>query len=953
MAAEERKAAASQAASPDSRKVELAAVVERERGLLAKSGAPAGAPLGLAFSGGGIRSATFNLGIIQALAECRLLSRFHYLSTVSGGGYIGSWLSALVHRSGEGHVERIEAALAATSDNLQERAAGCGLKAQALARLAEETSYAIQYLRRYASYLTPRAGVFGLDALTGVAIYLRNLQLNLSVLFLSFIAVLLVPYLAADLAGLIEGSLALAVLLAAVCAFAVGFGMGEPLKGRQDHVAPGIACSAALAGCLVAADWLASPVVPALLDGGPKNWMVLAAFINVCFWAIAGIGQALRRPFRKIAWEKDDADGLGARGPTFFIGAVVAGGLVGLAFYGFAGVGTCLSVGECGIESLEHVLGGPRAVFEQAADKQFLPWISIEIFAPLLALLASMAVVLQIGIAKRGFSEHDREWLGRLGGLILKCCLVWVAAVGVVMLAPPLMHAAGAWMYSGGAAWLLTTLAGLFAAKSEKTGALDGAWKARLLGLVPYVFVAGLLFLLAWCLQLLLSSPFDTSACKPFAEAADRTEGFLHNAALSLCETSKTNIDFLGLRGIGQLHLVMFLSCLLAAYLLGWRFDINLFAYHQFYRNRLVRCFLGATKYARGNEKPELQRHPNEFTDLDPDDDLCLHELARPLADGRVQHPYHLVNTALNLANPRELAWQQRKAASFTFSPLFAGYELRYERSRRGGYRRMELYGAGAIGQGSGMKLGIPLAISGAAASPNQGYHTSPGLAFLMTVFNVRLGRWCGNTASASAWRYQGPIFSNHYLFRELLAETNETSKFLYLSDGGHFENLGIYELVRRRCAVIVACDAGCDREYKFEDLGNAILKCETDLGVEIVIDVDALRPKEENGPCAAHFAVGSIKYPGIDRLGTLIYIKSSMTGDEVVDIQHYKSMHPEFPHESTADQWFDEPQFESYRRLGHHIGVNVFGKIKDEKSVDAEVLQERFPPTAAADVKR
>jgi hypothetical protein len=939
-----------QAAPPDPRKHELTAVIERERELLARSNAPAGAPIGLAFSGGGIRSATFNLGIIQALADCRLLSKFHYLSTVSGGGYIGSWLSALIHRSGEGHVERIESALAATPENFQQRAASCGLKGEALARLAEETSYAIQYLRRYASYLTPRTGVFGTDTLTGVAIYLRNLQLNLAILFLTFVAALLVPYLVADLAGIVEHSLALAVALLGVCAFFIGFGMGEPLKGSQDRVTPWIACFAALAGCLAASDWLASPSIPKVLDE-PADWALDAAFINVCFWAIAGVGRALRRPLRKLAWEKDDADGLGVRGVHFFIGAVIAGGIVGLVFYGFAALATCLTGDDCGIESVERVLAGPRGIFEQAAGAQYLPWVSIEIIAPLLVLLCSCAVVLQIGIAKRGFSEHDREWLGRLGALLLKCSLVWVVSVGIVMLAPPLMHAAGAWLYSGGAAWLATTLAGLFAAKSRQSRALTGVWKDRLLGLVPYVFVLGLLFLLAFCLHLLLSAPFDTSACKALAEAADRSESFLYQAARDLCETSRTHIDFLGLWSLGQLHVALFAACLLAAYLLGWRFDINLFAYHQFYRNRLVRCFLGASKYARGNDQPDLQRHPNEFTDLDPDDDLRLHDLAQPLEDGKIQHPYHLVNTALNLANPKDLGWQQRKAASFVFSPLFAGYELRYERSRRGGYRRMELYGAGVAVTlpGAGMKLGIPLAISGAAASPNQGYHTSPGLAFLMTVFNVRLGRWCGNTASPRAWRYQGPIFSNHYLFRELLADTNESSSFLYLSDGGHFENLGIYELVRRRCAVIVACDAGCDPEFKFEDLGNAILKCETDLGVEIGINVDALRPA--SGRCAAHFAVGSIKYPGIDRLGTLIYIKSSMSGDETVDIQHYKSMHPEFPHQSTDDQWFDEPQFESYRRLGHHVGLKVFGGLASAEGVDADALQALFPPRAEAEL--
>jgi hypothetical protein len=932
---------ASPGPAPETAPHELAAVIEREREFLARSGAPAGAAIGLAFSGGGIRSATFNLGIIQALAECRLLSKFHYLSTVSGGGYIGSFLTALIHRSGEGRVERVEAALAATAANLPERAASCALKPEALAKLAQETSYAIQYLRRYASYLTPRTGLFGLDTLTGVAIYLRNLQLNLSVLFLSFIAALLVPYLLADLAGALEGSLALAVGLAAACAFAVGFGMGEPLKGRRDRLLAGIACAAALAACLVAADWLAGPAVPALLEGGPRNWMVLAAFINVAFWVVSSLGRLLRRWSRALRWEKDDADELGRRGASFFAGAVVAGGLIGLAFYGFAELGTCLSVGTCRAESLDRAISGPRDAFAEAAGVQFLPWVSIAIFAPLLAALASTAVVLQIGIAKRGFSEHDREWLGRLGALILQCCLAWVAAAAVVMLAPPLLRAAGAWLsYSGGAAWIVTTLAGLFAAKGGKTYALGSAWRDRLLALVPWVFVAGLLVLLAFCLQLLLTAPFDTEECKPYAEAAAQSGRFLHFAAVSLCETSYTKIGLPGIQGVAGLHAAMFAFCVAAAYLLGWRFDINLFAFHQFYRNRLARCFLGATKYARGNERPELQRHPNEFTDLDPDDDLRMSDLARPLEGGRVQHPLHLVNTALNLANPRELGWQQRKAASFTFSPLYAGYELRYERSRRGAFRSMELYGGEG---GQGMKLGIPLAISGAAASPNQGYHTSPGLAFLMTVFNVRLGRWCGNTVREDAWRSQGPVFSNHYLFKELLADTDETSKFLYLSDGGHFENLGIYELVRRRCAVIVACDAGCDPKFEFEDLGNAILKCATDLGVEITIDVDALRPKEENGTSGAHFAVGTIRYPGIERPGTLVYIKSSLTGDEEVDIQHYKSKRAEFPHETTADQWFDEPQFESYRRLGYHVGMNVFGGVAEEKGADAEVLQGRF----------
>ncbi len=105
----------------------------------------------------------------------------------------------------------------------------------------------------------------------------------------------------------------------------------------------------------------------------------------------------------------------------------------------------------------------------------------------------------------------------------------------------------------------------------------------------------------------------------------------------------------------------------------------------------------------------------------------------------------------------------------------------------------------------SGASLGVALAISGAAASPNMGYHSSPALAFLMTVFNVRLGRWCGNPVDESAWTRPGPHVAAWRLLRELLGLTTSTSGYVYLSDGGHFENLGLYELVRRRCRFVVA----------------------------------------------------------------------------------------------------------------------------------------------------
>jgi hypothetical protein len=126
---------------------------------------------GLAFSGGGIRSATFNLGIIQALAELRLLRQFDYLSCVSGGGYIGGWLSAFIHLKCKGRVE----------------------DAEPLLQTGGTENSAIRFLRSYSNYLTPKASFFSADTLTAIATYLRNLYLNLTLLLLALGGLLLLP----------------------------------------------------------------------------------------------------------------------------------------------------------------------------------------------------------------------------------------------------------------------------------------------------------------------------------------------------------------------------------------------------------------------------------------------------------------------------------------------------------------------------------------------------------------------------------------------------------------------------------------------------------------------------------------------------------------------------------------------------------------------------------------
>jgi hypothetical protein len=222
------------------------------------------------------------------------------------------------------------------------------------------------------------------------------------------------------------------------------------------------------------------------------------------------------------------------------------------------------------------------------------------------------------------------------------------------------------------------------------------------------------------------------------------------------------------------------------------------------------------------------------------------------------------------------------------------------------------------------------MAVSGAAVSPNMGYHTSAAVTALLTMFNVRLGAWFGNPAR-SRWRNTEPRFALGLLLNELFGRTNRRSSYVYLSDGGHFENLGVYELVRRRCRLIVACDAGADPEYAFDDLGSLVRKCQIDLGVPIEIHAQPLRPETPESSSRAHCVVATLHYEAVDPdapTGLLLYLKASLTGDESADVLSYRSAHGEFPHESTADQFFSESQFESYRALGHHAALAALGDL-------------------------
>jgi hypothetical protein len=331
--------------------------------------------------------------------------------------------------------------------------------------------------------------------------------------------------------------------------------------------------------------------------------------------------------------------------------------------------------------------------------------------------------------------------------------------------------------------------------------------------------------------------------------------------------------------------------------------NVNRFSLHAVYRNRLIRAFLGSARARDG-------RAPDPFTGFDPTDNITMAETLQPNVTPR--RLFHVINIALNVVSTRRLAWQERKAEAFSVTALACG-------NPNVGYRETASYGAV-----HGISLGTATAISGAAVSPNQGYHSSALVGFLLMLFNLRLGWWLGNPRHAAASHRSGPRIGLIPALQELAGATTDENAWVYLSDGGHFENLGIYEMVRRRCRLIVISDAGCDPKTIFEDLGNAVRKCFIDFGVRIEFDRLELPARPGSVGTAVYCAIGRIVYPGNGEPGWLLYVKPAFHGTEPADVRSYALAHPEFPHETTADQWFSESQFEAYRSLGEYI----FGRI-------------------------
>jgi hypothetical protein len=378
---------------------------------------------------------------------------------------------------------------------------------------------------------------------------------------------------------------------------------------------------------------------------------------------------------------------------------------------------------------------------------------------------------------------------------------------------------------------------------------------------------------------------------------------------------------------------------------IGWILSPNANSMHQLYRDRLSKAFLfdpTQRVMARGWFGKEVIGAEADTRlrggDLKPLNTLLISNLNPHLA------PYHLINTALNIEASKFANRRGRNADFFIFSPLFTGSEAT-------GYvetTQMEKKMAG-------LTAGAAMAVSGAAASSNMGSATIKPLVPTLAILNIRLGYWLTNPRKV-AGDLRKPVlqwlFDQLYFMKELFGLLTEDSETVYLTDGGHIENLGVYELLRRRCKLIIAIDAEADPEMTFGSLVTLQRYARIDFGLRTALPWAAVRDAtrqaskqvlETGGlPCQAahgpHCALGTIDYPrkngeekDANSTGVLLYVKSSFTGDEDDYVVDYKRRNPDFPHETTLDQLFTEEQFEAYRNLGFHAVNSAFKRTDND----------------------
>lgn len=903
----------------------------------------------LCLSGGGVRSAAFNLGVLQGLARLELLDRFHYLSTVSGGGYIGCWLSAWRHRCEKG-ISDISRGLA-WPDRIGN------------AEVSPRVPDAISNLRRATNYLTPVKGILSPDTWATVTIVGRNLILN---------HLIIVPLIAAVLLGVkFCGAVAHVDMLFAVREGWINHSIAAQFeRWFAAHYMPGFL----LPGLFVSLGWIVLSIArpswdvrrpPPAIDALPPattphgeslaqiwaprfgiglvlcgallfaliaaksipqrpeapsswNWWRFAAFpiggalgALVTFWlavGLAAIKRALCKKPATAAWASRFLGHVPEPPPV----TVPTAGAYALLLLGLAAFAAGIAGGL--------VLGAGEELAAYLPENDPRSTALVLSIAPVWFVISyNVGDTVFLGLTVRRprpkgnldwsdrWGDEEREWIARTGGYLTVIALASSILCLLTLFGPVLIKfvttssTTSSWTGPIGlvTVGVLSALASIGLAASPfsthfGTASRDARLPVRAILTIATPIFAGLLIVM-------LSTAIDTALFeKPLLELLS-SEG-----------RSDLRFDPRNTNALGQVRLLV-LACLLAIFSLGAAYfvNINRFSLYDLYRMRLTREFLGASNRSR---------RPDFWTGFDETDDIRLADLW-PSQTDKKRRLYPVINAALNMAATKRLEWQERKAVSFVFTPLYCGSGATPDL----GFRDTKDYA-------NGIALGQAMSVSGAAVSPNAGYSTMPGLALLMTLFNLRLGAWSGNPGKAGdkTYRLRGPKNALRPLLSEALARTDDHTKYVYLSDGGHFDNLGVYEMLRRRCRFIVISDATCDPDYAYADLGSVVRKAAIDFGIRIRFEHLDMARRGETAVKGAYSAFAIIEYPetqagGLRHRGYLLYIKSYYGGaQEPADVRAYATANPAFPHDTTLNQFFGEAQFESYRVLGSYTVMEL-----------------------------
>lgn len=791
--------------------------------------------VGLALSGGGIRSAAFSLGVLQALNQHDVFRSIDYLSTVSGGGYVGASLTATM--------------TVTQGDFVFGRNASADEAAPPASDIKDTD--AVGHVRNYSNYLIP----FGArDLLTGAAIVIRGLVANVALVF---------PVL---------------LLAAAVTVWA----NDERSDLRQANIG----------------DLSFASYVPL------ENFGVTVACALVGFFLF--LAWALYRSFLAPARLSEFRTQL----PRWAVAYLV---FVAIVF--FCEIQPFVIVGM--FDALDA--GGESPFFDALAS-----WIQ-----GIAAILAPFAAVVTFFRQQFGQLADAAKGSGRLAAKfagVAASAAIWLAGMTLPLLIWVLYLHLSYWGIANDKISTTTVAA------ECPQGAIEGSVALNSPAVAFSSDFEG-------SLQIGESEECSTGstvvgAAGNSSEQLGGDETHAHAPGWLVSASS-----WFGAAG-GKAFALLYALFGIGLFVVSWFLTPNANSLHRLYRDRLSKAFLFDPQHRLAETVRRNVASISQGRDFRPIDQMKISDLSVEDA------PYHLVNAALNIQGSDFANRRGRNADFFMFSPKYVGSEA------------TQYAATGELERASpDLDLATAMAISGAAASSNMGANSIRPLTPTLALLNIRLGYWLTNPRYAASGSMGGRM-TDFYLWSEITGRLYENSNKVYVTDGGHIDNLGIYELLRRQCRLIVVVDAEADPEMHFPSFIRLQQFARIDLGVRIDLPWDPIgektrawmgtgaraksdaNEKREEACCGPHIAIGQIAYGG-GKTGFILYVKSSLTGDENDYIRDYARRSRTFPHETTGDQFFSEEQFEVYRALGFHA---IFGFLKGGDDTDV-VVSTKVPP--------